>query len=199
MNRRALLLPALAAGLAGCSLFPSVPNVPVRRYALAPRRPFAVEGRGPVLLVRRMRALPGLMDLGLRRLKADGSYDLLVYEEWLAPPADLADAALRAWLQASGLFSAVVPQGSRAEAGFVLELQLTALEAVPALGEARAGLAGVLLREERLASRVVDSLQVQASAPMAPQAEAPAMAAAMTTALGLAFGRLEAALAPLVR
>ncbi|WP_439594604.1 ABC-type transport auxiliary lipoprotein family protein [Falsiroseomonas sp.] len=200
MNRRHLLaaLPLLAGG---CSILPDRPNVPVRRYALAPMRPESqgARPRAPVLQVRRVRAIPGLQDVGLRRLNPDGSYEILVYEEWLAPPADLADAALRAWLQASGLFSAVVPQGSRAEAELVLEMQLTLLEAVPAAGQARAGLAGVLLREERLASRVVETLEVTAEAPLAPGAAAPAMAQAMALALGLALARLETVLAPLAR
>jgi ABC-type uncharacterized transport system auxiliary subunit len=200
MNRRALLaaLPLLAAG---CSIFPDRPYVPVRRYPLSPVRSVAQGARpgAPVLLVRRVRSLPGLQDLGLRRVRLDGSYEILVYEEWIAPPADLADAALRAWLQASGLFSAVVPQGSRADADLVLEMQLTALEALPAFGRARAGLSGVLLREERLASRVVDTLGVTGEAPLAPDAEAPAMALAMAQALAVAIASLETRLASLAR
>lgn len=200
MNRRALIaaLPLLAAG---CSIFPDRPNVPVRRFALSPVRQTAQGARpgAPVLLVRLVRSVPGLQDLGLRRVRPDGSYEILVYEQWIAPPAGLVDAALRAWLQGSGLFSAVVPQGSRAEASLVLELQLTALEAMPAWGRARAGLAGVLLREERLASRVVETLEATGEAPLAPDAEAPAMVLAMTQALGVALAGIEARLAPLVR
>jgi ABC-type uncharacterized transport system auxiliary subunit len=199
MNRRALIaaLPILAAG---CSILPDRPNVPVRRYPLTPRRPEtrSAAPRAPVLLVRRVRAVPGLQDVGLRRLRPDGSYEILTYEEWLAPPSDLADSALRAWLQASGLFTAVIPQGSRADADLVLEMQLTVLEAVPSAGQARAALSGLLLREERLASRVIETLEAGAVAPLAPDAEAPAMAQAMAMALGLAMGRLEQALAPMV-
>jgi ABC-type uncharacterized transport system auxiliary subunit len=199
MSRRLALLAALAAG--GCSLLPERPNVPVRRYALSPRRPDQVGARqgAPVLLLRRLRAVPGLQDVALRRLRADGAYDFVTYEEWLAPPGDLADAALRAWLQASGLFAAVVPSGSRADAGLVLELQLTQLEAAPVAREARAGLAGVLLREDRLASRVVATLEAAGTAPLLATATPPLLAAAMEAALGAAFGRLEAGLAPLAR
>lgn len=195
MNRRLIaLLPLLGA----CSsILPDRPNVPVRRYALSPRRPTSTRARprAPVLLVRRVRGVPGLQELGLRRVRPDGAFDILPYEEWVAPPGDLAEAALRAWLAESGLYSAVVAPGSRAEPALALEAQLTVLEAAPAAGEARAGLSGVLLREERLASRIVTPFEVTGTAPLAPDADAPAMAAAMTAALGAAFGRLESVLA----
>jgi ABC-type uncharacterized transport system auxiliary subunit len=195
MNRRAALL--LPLTLAGCgSILPDRPNVPVRRFPLAPRRPDSAAARpgAPVLLLRRLRAVPGLQELGLRRARPDGAFDILPYEEWIAPPADLAEAALRGWLAQSGLYAAVVAPGSRAEAALVLEAQLTVLEADPAAGEARAALSGVLLREERLSSRVLLPFEVAATAPLARDAAAPAMAQAMQQALGLAFGRLEAAL-----
>lgn len=198
MRRRLLLALPL---LAGCSIFPDRPNVPVRRYALFPRRPESrtAPSGAPVLLVRRVRGVPGLQDLGLRRATPEGAYEILTYEEWIAPPADLAEAALRAWLQASGRFAAVVAPGSRLDANLVLELQLTALEAAPAAGAARAGLAGVLLREERLSARVLAPFEVQGRAPLAPDATPPAMAAAMQAALGDAFARLEATLPSLGR
>ncbi|MGG5811340.1 ABC-type transport auxiliary lipoprotein family protein [Falsiroseomonas sp. CW058] len=197
-RRLLLALPPLLLGACG-GIFPDRPNVPVRRFPLAPRRPSADAPRpgAPVLLLRRIRAIPGLQELGLRRQRADGAFDILPYEEWIAPPADLAEAALRGWLGASGLFAAVVAPGSRAEASLVLEAQLTVLEAAPAAGEARAALAGVLLREERLSSRVLRPFEVAGSAPLAPAADAPAMALAMGAALGQAFGRLEATLAGL--
>lgn len=197
--RRALLLP-LALGACG-SLLPDRPNVPVRRYGLSPRRPSVASARrgAPVLLLRSLRAVPGLQDVGLRRATPDGAYDIAPYEEWIAPPAQLAEAALRSWLGASGLYSAVVAPGSRAEAALVLEAQLTVLEAAPPTGEARAGLAGVLLREERLASRVLVPFEVSATVPLAPGAEAPAQAAAMEAALGRVFSQLEAVLARATR
>jgi ABC-type uncharacterized transport system auxiliary subunit len=201
MNRRMLLLsPLLPLALAGCSILPDRPDVPVRRFALNPRRPATASPppRGRVLLVRRVRAVPGLQDFGLRRMRPDGAYEILPYEEWLAPPGDLVDAALRAWLQDSGLFTAVVAQGSRAEADLVLEMQLTVLEAAPAAGRARAGLAGVLLREGRSAG-IVRTLEAQAEAPLAADAGAPEMAQAMSAALALAMGRLEADLASAAR
>jgi ABC-type uncharacterized transport system auxiliary subunit len=196
MIRRAFLLVPL---LAGCSLLPERPNVPVRRYVLAPRRPTSQTPRrgAPVLLIRRLRGVPGLQEPGLRRARADGAYDILPYEEWVAPPADLAEVALRSWLTQSGLFGAVVAPGSRAEAALVLEGQLTALESAPSAGEARAALAGVVLREERLGSRVLAPFEVTGTAPLARDADIPAEAAAMERALGAAFAQLETLLAGL--
>lgn len=195
-GRRALLL-ALPALSTGCSILPERPYVPVRRFALAPRRP-AVQpapASAPVLLVRRVRGVPGLQDVGLRRARADGSYEIAPYDEWIAPPADLTEAALRSWLTASGLFAAVVAPGSRADSTLVLEAQLTALEALPAAGQARAALAGVLLREERFSARVLATFEVEGRAPLAQGAAPPAEAAAMEAALGDAFARLEPVLA----
>jgi cholesterol transport system auxiliary component len=193
MIRRTLLLLPLALG--GCSVLPDRPNIPVRRFALNPERPSRrTAPRGAaVLLVRRVRGVPGLQELGLRRAEADGGFSIAPWDEWLAPPGDLAEAALRSWLQASGLFAAVVAPGSRAEHTLVLEAQLTALEAAPAASEARAGLAGVLLQERNLASRVLLTFDVRGRAPLALGADAPAEAAAMQAALGDAFAELERA------
>jgi ABC-type uncharacterized transport system auxiliary subunit len=187
------VLLALPAVLAGCAVLPERPNLPVRRFGLAPQRPLrrAAPAEAAVLLIRRIRGVPGLQELGLRRARPDGGYDIAPYDEWLAPPADLAEAALRAWLQASGLFSAVVAPGSRAEHTLVLEAQLTVLEAAPAAGEARAGLAGVLLLERGLSTRVLLTFDVAGRAPLPAEADAPAEAAAMEAALADAFARLE--------
>ena len=193
MSRRAFCLLPLA--LAGCSVLPDRPNIPVRRFALDPQRPTRrTAPRGAaVLLIRRVRGVPGLQELGLRRAEADGGFAIAPWDEWLAPPSDLAEAALRSWLQASGLFSAVVAPGSRAEHTLVLEAQLTALEYAPAANEARAGLAGVLLLERGLSSRVLLTFDVRGRAPLVAGADAPAAAAAMQAALGDAFGELERA------
>jgi len=189
MSRRALLL--LPLPLAACSVLPDRPNIPIRRFALNPERDSrrAASRNAPVLLVRRVRGVPGLQELGLRVAAADGSIAITPWDEWLAPPGDLAEAALRAWLQASGLFTAVVAPGSRAEHSLVLEAQLTVLEAAP--GEARAGLAGVLLQERGLSSRVLLTFDLHGRAPLPAGGGAAAAAAAMQAALGEAFWELE--------
>lgn len=191
MSRRALLLLPLVLG--GCSVLPDRPNIPVRRFALNPERAGrnAAPRNAPVLLVRRVRGVPGLQELGLRVAATDGGVAIAPWDEWLAPPGDLAEAALRAWLQASGLFAAVVAPGSRAEHNLVLEAQLTALEAAPAMGEARAGLAGVLLQERGLSSRVLLTFDLRGHAPLPAGGGAATAAAAMQAALGGAFAELE--------
>lgn len=192
MNRRLLLgLPLLSA----CSVLEQ-PNIPVMRYALSPRRPDT--RRAPrnagILLLRGVRGAAGIQDVGLRTLQPDGAIRLAPYDEWIAPPAELTESALRAWLAASGLFAAVVTPGSRADATLVLEGELTSLEAVPFANEARAGLAGVLLLDRGGATRVLTTFNVAGTAPLAPAADEPAKAAAMQAALGDAFARLEQAI-----
>jgi hypothetical protein len=81
----------------------------------------------------------------------------------------------------------------------VFEGQLTVLEAVPHEGEAQAAVAGVLLRESGLSARVVAPLEARGSAPLAPDADAPAQAAAMQAALGAAFTGLESLMARALR
>ena len=194
MIRRGLLLP-LALALAGCSVFPDRPHVPVRRFDLNPQRPqrlAAPRGAG-VLLLRHLRGVPGLQQVGLRRARADGGFDIAPYDEWLAPPADLAERALRSWLQASGLFAAVVAPGSRADHTLVLEAQLTRLETLPARNEARAGIAGVMLLERGVSTRVLTTFNVEGRAQLPSGADAAAEAAAMEAALADAFAAVEQA------
>ncbi|WP_237213581.1 hypothetical protein, partial [Falsiroseomonas oryziterrae] len=67
-------------------------------------------------------------------------------------------------------------------------------EAAPQAGEARAALAGVLLRDAGGTSRVVLPFDVRGRAPLATDADAPAQATAMEAALADAFAALESAL-----
>ncbi|MCO6415885.1 ABC-type transport auxiliary lipoprotein family protein [Siccirubricoccus sp. KC 17139] len=193
MRRRALL--ALLA-LPGCSLLPERPYRPVQRFTLSPplgaARP--APRRAPVLLVRTFRAAPGLEARGLRVLEADGQVVMEPWAEWVAPPADLAEEALRRQLTASGRFAAVTAPGSRLRADLVLEAELSGLEAVRAEGLARARLSGLLMTEAGEAGRVLDQFTVTGEAPLSGTGPA-AEAAAMTAALGVALEQVEGRLA----
>ncbi|MCW8088151.1 ABC-type transport auxiliary lipoprotein family protein [Sabulicella glaciei] len=189
MNRRHLPLLLL---LSGCSVLPSRPYIETRRYALDPQR----EGRprrsqGQALLLRSVSAGPGLDSRGLRRLRPDHSLEVAPYDEWVGPPAELAESALRDWLRESGLFPAVAAPGTRLAAPLVLEAELTRLERFGTV--ARAGMGALLLRNSAnpiSAPQVLAQTVVEAEVPVSgtePSDEATAMRAA----LGQSFARLE--------
>ncbi len=193
--RRPLLL-ALPLLLAGCSVLPDRPYREVRRFALAAERPAAlppIPGR-PALLLRGVRAAPGMDQRGLRSVGADGQVTQDFWAEWAAPPAELVEEALRRWLAASGRFGAITAPGSRLRAGLVLEAELLRLQAEPAAGRARASLAGLLLQEapeSGAPTRILGQIQAEGSAPLPPGADPARAAAAMGAALGQALAALE--------
>jgi ABC-type uncharacterized transport system auxiliary subunit len=195
MHRRLLL--GAAALLAGCSVLPDRPYIETIRFPLNPERPPAGTGQRArrVLLVRMMRAAPGQDQRGLRSIRHDGTEATEFYAEWVAPPAEAAEDALRRWLAASLRFVAVVAPGTRARVDLVLETELTTLVADLRSNEARAGLSVVLLRESALGSDVVMQRAITGRAPLAG-GQPQQMAAAMVAALGAALAELEAALAP---
>jgi len=194
MRRRLLLA---AAALPACSLLPERPYIETLRFPLtADRPPPAAASRGRrVLLVRLLRAAPGLEQRGLRSIRPDGTEAVEAYAEWVAPPAEAAEEALRRWLAASGRFAAVVAPGTRARVDLVLESELIALIADRRRSEARAGIALVLLREGPLAAEMLLQRTILAHAPLAGETPAE-MAAAMRAALAAALAEVEAALAP---
>ena len=198
MKRRRLFAAALLAptlGLGACSSILQRPYEERRQWPLMVRRPtVATAPRGaPILVIRGLRAGPGMDVRGLQTLRADGSIQVAFYEEWLAPPAEAAGEALRRWLADSGLYSAVVTTGSRLEGELVLEGELTALWTVPALGQAHAGL-GITVASERGAEpRVLTQESITAELPLSGTTPREAVAA-QTAALALAFARIEAAL-----
>src|SRR5918997_6744312 len=98
-----LLLPLPALGPA-CSVLPSRPYQEVQRYTLLPERPRREPParRGPVLLLRSVRAAPGMDARGLRIVGAGGQVDTEFYNEWAAPPVELVEEAMRQWLAGSG-------------------------------------------------------------------------------------------------
>jgi cholesterol transport system auxiliary component len=206
-RRAALLGLAAAAAAAGCSVLPDRPYQEVQRFALAPERPRREPPprQAPVLLLRLVTAAPGLDQRGLRTLGPNGAVDVGFWSEWTAPPAELAEEALRRWLSASGLFAAVVPPGSRLRADMILEGELIRLEADPVEGVARAGLSVLLLPEgggdAAGQPRILGQFTPEGTAPLPggrradgrglPPAKA---AAAMEAALGAALAALEAEL-----
>ena len=197
MKRRlALGLPLLAGG---CSILPDRPFIESQRFALEPRR---AGPPGPrtrqALLLRTMRAAPGLEARGLRRLRPDGSVTLAPYEEWLAPPADLAELALRQWLAASGRFTAVTAPGSRLATNLILETELLILQIEP--NSAHAALAALLLTQgtDLGTPRPLGQTTVQARVSVDDGAAAPAQAAAMQAALGRALADLESWIVSLI-
>jgi cholesterol transport system auxiliary component len=200
-GRRAALL--LLAGLPACSVLPDRPYQPAQRFALAPERPPgpAPSRRGPVLLLRTLRAAPGLDLRGLRILGARDQVTVEFWAEWTAPPADLVEEALRRWLLASGRFTAVTAPGSRLRAQLILEGELTRLQAEPVAGVARAALSALLLADGTGEGRVLGQFLAEGTAPLpgGPRADgrvvAAEAAAAMSAALGDALGQLERALA----
>jgi cholesterol transport system auxiliary component len=202
MNRRALILSALA--LPACSVLPDRPYQQTQRFILAPERPpgRAPAKRRPVLLLRTMRAAPGLDQRGLRVLGARDDVTVDFWNEWTAPPADLVEEALRRWLLASGRFGAVTAPGSRLRADLILEAELTRLQAEPVPGIARASLSALLLANANSGeARVLGQVLADGTAPLpgGPRADgkvaAGDAATAMSAALGDALAKLEAALA----
>jgi hypothetical protein len=161
-----------------------------------------------VLLLRTLRAAPGLDARGLRLVGANGQVDTEFWNEWTAPPAELAEEAMRRWLAASGLFAAVVPPGSRLRPDLVLEAELARLHAEPAAGLGRAAFSALLLKEGAepgSQARILGQFTPEATAPLPggprrgdgslPPAEAAeAMAAALAAALATLERELRAAL-----
>lgn len=199
-RRHALLLPMLA--LAGCSVLPSRPYQEVQRFTLSPQPPRSEPPplHGPVLLLRSLRAAPGLDARGLRSVAPDGQVSTSYWSEWTAPPPELVEEAMRRWLAASGIFSAVTAPGSRLNADLVLEGELVRLQVEPAAGLARAALSVLLLSQPQGGGgpRILGQFMPESTAPLpggprrggdeVPGAEA---AAAMTAALAAALSALE--------
>ena len=197
MRRRWLL--GAAGGVAGCSVLPVRPYVDRRDWPLDVRRPVSLPAApgGKVLLVRTLRAAPGLEARGLQVLQPDGSIRTDFYEEWSVPPADAVEDVLRRWLQASGLFSAVLAPGSRLRADLALEGELQSLLARPADRVSRVSLGLVLLDLRPSPAHVLLQAELAATAPLAsndPPLVAHAGQAAVASLMGAIEERVAAAL-----
>ena len=191
MLRRMLMAAPLA--LAACSL--ERPYAERRQWPLVARRGRVDPARrgAPVLLVRGLRAGPGLDVRGLQSLQADGSIRTEFYEEWAAPPAEGVEEALRGWLGESGLFSAVIASGSRVEADQVLEGELTGLWTIPATRQAHIALGVTVLVQSPATIRVRLQRRFTAEAPMAGTSAREAVEA-QSAALAAVLAQVEAAL-----
>ena len=193
MNRRLALASLLA--LAGCGLSQR-PYLERRQWPLIVRRPTTLppRRRGRVLLVRTIRASPGLEARGLQTLEPDGSIHADFYEEWAVPPAQGVEDSLRRWLADSGLFAAVIAPGSQLSSDLVLEGELTAFWADLRARTARASLSIVLLDQRPNPVRVLLQRTFTGMVPL-PSTEPSAIAAALKTALADVLRQVEAAIA----
>lgn len=181
MKRRSLLaLLAAPPALAACSVLPERPYQARSIWPLRVTPPSGPPARpgAPILLVRDIAAAPGLEGSGLKILRPDGTLDSEFYQQWAAPPAEAVAQALRDWLAGSGMFAAVIGTGSRLDADYVLEGQLTRLWAQPADHRAVAGLSLVLYAEQPLLARqVLGQWRILGSAGLAGLAPAQNVAA----------------------
>jgi ABC-type uncharacterized transport system auxiliary subunit len=192
MKRRAFLAAPLL--LSACGLAER-PYAERRQWPLIARRPRSETPRrgAPILLVRGLRAGPGLEQRGLQSLQADGSIRSAFYEEWAAPPAQAVEEALRGWLADSGLYSAVVASGTRLDADHVLEGELTGLWSIPATGQAHIALGITVLAERPATTRVLLQHRLTAEAPLAGASVREAVEA-QSAALAAVLAQVEAAL-----
>ena len=184
---------ALAVG--GCGLSER-PYTERRDWPLVVVRPNALTLRpsGRALLVRTMRAGPGLDVRGLQSLQPDGSLRIAFYEEWAVPPAEGVESSLRQWLAGGGLFSAVLSPGSRQLPDLVLESTLTQLLTDSVAQRARATVSVVLINARGSDGHVLLQSSETADAALAG-IEPPAQVNAQLAALAAVFGRIESELA----
>ena len=192
LGRRAIL--GCAGALAGCSVLPERPYQERREWPLDVRRPEVAPAnpRGPVLLVRSLRAGPGLDDRGLRTLRTDGAEHVDYWEEWAVPPPQAVEYALRQWLAASGKFAAVVEPGSQVPPNLILEGEMLAMAADLRRSQAIARIAIVLLRPAPGGPQPVLQQTFTGLAPL-QGTDAPALARAMQQAVAAALQQIEAA------
>ena len=187
LNRRHLLLTAPLA-LAGCGgILAKQPYTARTDWPLAPRPDTAATGSGHgvvlgVVLVRGIQAGPALGDRGLITLLADGSIHRGYYNRWAVPPAQAVTAALIAWLQDSGAFSAVVGEGSALSPALIVEGTLDTLLADPTRRVARAALTLVVAKPVGIGERPLAQRRLTATAPLAGPT-APDLVAAQRAAL----------------
>jgi cholesterol transport system auxiliary component len=198
MRRRWLLAGGVA--LAGCSVLPQQAYVQRREWPLDVRRTPALppRSRGRVLLVRAIRAAPGLESRGLQWLQRDGSLHTDFYEQWAVPPAQAVEDDLRQWLADAGLFRSVLAPGSRLDADLVLEGELDTFLADLNAGVARASLALVLLDQRSGTVKVLLQKTETAEVTLTDTAP-PGLVESLKAALVAVFGKAERDIAAAAR
>jgi cholesterol transport system auxiliary component len=159
MTRRRRLLLAAPALAAGCANPLSQPFPEKTFFVLEVRRPQRLppDPRGPVLVVRSVTAGPGAELRGIVTRFQGGQQRADFWNEFFSPPPALVGDQLRQWLADSGLFSAVVDQGTRATPALALEPVLNALfaDAIEAPPVARVQMQTLTLRLDRTPPRVL--------------------------------------------
>jgi cholesterol transport system auxiliary component len=198
MRRRWLLAGGVV--LAGCSLLPEQPYVQRRDWPLEVRRSPALpaRSRGRVLLVRAVRAAPGLEARGVQWLQRDGSLHVDFYEQWAVPPAQAVEDDLRQWLADAGLFRSVLAPGSRLDADLVLEGELNTFQADLKAGVARASLALVLL-DQRSGPLKVRLQKTETAEVALTGTDPPALVESLKAALVAVLGKIERDVAAAIR
>lgn len=193
MRRRALLA---AMPLAACANPLSRPYPEKRLYVLEARRTGALPApaRGRTLLVRSVTAAPGMEGRGLVTRLPGNVQQSDFWNEFFVAPAAMVHDALRHWLSDSGLFAAVLDQGSAGRADLALETMLVAAlgdGSDPAVPVARVHLQTLLLGLDRTPPRIIarGDYDRRVTLPsLAPEVLAPGL----SQALALVFADLEA-------
>jgi len=197
MKRRIVLVAPL--GLAACtSVLPAQKYVAKVNWPLAPQPPVfhPALSHGPVLMVRAITAAPGLDAQGLQTLGPDGSLTIDYYNLWAVEPADAITQGLVTWAQATGFFSAVVTPGTRLNADYIVEGELTELVTDPGAGQARCVVTLVVMKATGtpvpvLQQRLVGIASLSGTdAPAQVAAERAALANVLTQAMDVLRGVL---------
>jgi cholesterol transport system auxiliary component len=190
MKRRIVLAaPMLLAGCA--SLLPKQTYIPRVSWPLNPQPPQsqAANEAGQVVLLRGLDAGPGMSDLAVQTLQADGSLTTSYYNQWAVTPAAAASEVLANWLTASGAFSAVVSPGSRLNASLIVEGELTELVSDLGRNQARAVLTLVVIQNTNGTTRPLAQQRIIGTAPLSGTgygAQVSAQSAALANAIGQA-------------
>jgi cholesterol transport system auxiliary component len=193
VKRRAMLA---ATVLAGCTNPLSRPYPEKRLYVLEARRPITLPApaRGRTLMVRSVAASPGMEGRGLITRRPGNVQESDFWNEFFTAPAAMVQDSLRQWLSESGLFAAVLDQGSAGRADLALESVLVAAlgdGTDPAAPVARLHLQTLLLGLDRTPPRIIarGDYDRRVSVPsLAPEAVAPGL----SQALALVLADLEA-------